>query len=88
MFMYAVSRLSAPLQFPIFLWLSQILVSPLLLQIGPEGFPRPDQNPARGEYDYIVVGGGAAGCVMANRLSANPNKRVLVLEVRHGHDIL
>ena len=41
-----------------------------------------DQNPARGDFDYIVVGGGAAGCVLANRLSANPNKRVLVLEVR------
>lgn len=51
-------------------------------QVGPEGFPRPDVNPTRGEFDYIVVGGGAAGCVLANRLSANPNKRVLVLEVR------
>lgn len=32
------------------------------------------------EYDYIILGGGTAGCVLANRLSASPNLRVLVLE--------
>jgi choline dehydrogenase len=33
-----------------------------------------------GDFDHIIVGAGTAGCILANRLSANPNSRVLILE--------
>ncbi len=39
-----------------------------------------EAKPIDGEYDYIIVGAGSAGCLLASRLSADPASRVLVLE--------
>ena len=32
------------------------------------------------QFDYIIVGAGTAGCLLANRLSADPSRRVLLVE--------
>lgn len=44
-------------------------------------FPRPSLSElAAARFDYLIVGGGTAGCVLANRLSADPANRVLLCE--------
>src|SRR6185436_8305599 len=40
----------------------------------------PAPGPGADEFDYVIVGAGSSGCVLANRLSANPRNRVLLIE--------
>ncbi|GLC45037.1 hypothetical protein PLESTB_001461800 [Pleodorina starrii] len=40
------------------------------------------------KFDYILVGGGTAGCVLANKLSADGNKKILVLEAGPSGDAM
>ena len=41
---------------------------------------REDRTVSEQAWDFVIVGGGSAGCALANRLSADPSTRVLVLE--------
>jgi choline dehydrogenase len=62
---------------------SKILRERVQMGVLPEDF-----GEAIGQFDYVIVGAGSAGCVLANRLSADPDKSVLLLEAGGKDDYI
>ena len=56
------------------------------MQTTPHSTSTSSAHPIEAIFDYIIVGGGTAGCLLANRLSADASKKVLLIEAGRKDD--
>ena len=59
------------------------------LALGDYGFQtRSASSPVQDSYDFVIIGGGTAGMVLANRLTESSNVTVLVVEAGSSPDVI
>ncbi|BCR95033.1 GMC family oxidoreductase [Aspergillus luchuensis] len=75
-----VLKLSSPFKHSGVIMATKMLRSLTLLGALSTALAAPSTRHSGSQYDYIVVGGGTSGLVVANRLSENPNVSVLIIE--------